>query len=539
MAERTVKVSLVIDDKGSVKVMRQAGDESSRTEGKLKHLDKGVKELGKSFGGLKGMIGLGLGSLGAGGLVFGLKDIASKTSEIAAETEKFHTITGIGASSSLAYSQALKARGLSGESVTKAFGLLSKNIKSAELQEHSFAVTREKSAAKGRIATGMLGRQASAFKELGINLTGFNKLAEQGKLEKITKSFEAMAPGMKKTRLERELFGRGGNTLSTVLEKNNLGLTHQIDLVKKFFPTVKGGANAMNELLEKQAESKMAWEGLEFTIGQKLIPVMTEVMGWFSKLAVSIEKGHGIWGTLERDIEKVIHVSESIFGWFKENKWAVEGLTVAMQLLIPLFAFEKVAKFASALKGLAIVSGISKLLGVGGFATAAGEASAAASAAGGGIGATMLAFAPEIAAFTFVLVGFYEAYKHLKEIGQFFHKNIFGTNPVEYSYKTGAPRKQARLAPAITGPLGIWGEQYRNYAHDTAISPREREAGQRSIIESISRERHITEGAAAAAIIHLHLDSLKVAEAILRNPRARRTIAEGTATHAQGMTARK
>jgi len=338
--ERAVKTTLVIDSLGAVRALRSTADESGRTEHHLGKLDKSVKGLGRSFGGLKSMIGFGLSGLGVGGLAFGLSSIASKTKEVTSETEKFHAITGIGAQSSLYYTQALKARGLSGESVTKAFGFLAKNMRSAELQEHKFAMGQEKATAKGKITTSELGRQATAFKELGISLAGFNHLTEQQKLEKITKSFEALAPGIRKTRLERELFGRGGNQLSTVLEKNNLGLSHQIALAKKFFPTIKGGAGAMNELLEKQAESKMAWEGFEFTIGQKLIPAMNKVMTVFSEVVVWLERQKGLWRAVGNAaqivggiLRGVVGAVKTVVAWFERHRLATDALKVSLYVM--------------------------------------------------------------------------------------------------------------------------------------------------------------------------------------------------------------
>src|SRR2546426_619543 len=145
-------------------------------------------------------------------------------------------------------------RSTAGEAVTKAFGFLAKNMRTAELQEQKLGMSQARAAAKGKVATTELGRQAKAFQELGINLAEFNRLTEAQKLEKITKAFEALPDGMRKTRLERELFGRGGNQLAPVLEKDNLGLSHQIELVKKFYPTLKGGSAGLRELNEKSAE---------------------------------------------------------------------------------------------------------------------------------------------------------------------------------------------------------------------------------------------------------------------------------------------
>lgn len=487
MTDRQVKVTLVIDEKGAVKAMRSAGDESARTEGKFKGLDKQVKGLGSSFGGLKNMVGMGLGALGVGGLAFGLSDIASKTKEVAAETEKFHSITGIGATQSLQYTQALKARGLSGESVSKAFGFLAKNIRSAELQEAKYTMSQTKAVTTSKAASTVLGRQAMALKELGIGLTQFNRLSEAQKIEEITKKFEALAPGIQKTRLERELFGRGGNQLSIVLEKNNLGLSHQMELVKKFFPEIKGGANAMNELLEKQAESKMAWEGLEFTIGQKLIPIMTSLMGTFSKVVQEVEQGKGSWGELRGTFEGVAGVVKSIWEGFSNLVGPSNALKSAVGGFVAIMAVEKVVKFGSAISSLA--------------------------------------FAPEFiaAAGTFLLM--------MKGLEALAGKPILKMLGEE----TGL-LPHTVTTTNVPGHPSLTGAQTHKAAIDLLRTPG-------ALAQSLKqdKERHEAPGAAElqATKIDFHIDSVKIAEAFLKNPRTRRQIAEATAIYSQQMTARK
>ncbi len=501
MPDRVVKTTLLIDEHGAVKAVRGVGEESGRTEHKLRELDKGVKGLGKSFGGLKSMIGLGLGALGVGSLIGGLESVASKTKEIALETEKFHTQTGLSATSSLYYDKALKARGLSSEAVGKAFGFLSKNVRSAELQEKAYGLSQNKAILKGKASTAVLGRQASAFRELGIDLNAFNKLSEQGKLEEVTKQFEALPAGMKKTRLERELFGRGGNELSIVLEKGNLGLTHQIDLVKKYFPTIKGGTNAMNELVEKQTESKLAWEGLEFTLGQKLIPVMTEVMGWFSRTAIEVEKGRGVWGALGHDITGVYNAGKDVVGFLEKLGKAFNinigsgglgaalatfaGVKLGKKALRPVGAAGKVGK-----AGVSLLKGHPELAPF-----AAGAAIPFASAYG--IHAGVEALSP----------GYLKEHS-IAEINRAFLGGQLGTR-----YGPGR-------VPSLSGR-----------AAGGAESPAEAQILARAI-ESLkpTHDEH--------AYI-LNMDGAKVAEGLLKNPRARREIAEAVAIYAQAKTARK
>lgn len=361
---REVRVSLVIDEHGAVKALRTTADESDKTEHKLGQLDKGVKELGKSFGGLKGLVGMGLGALGAGGLAFGLKDIASKTGEIAEETHKFSSISGFGTNTSLRYTAALKAKGISAEAGGRMFAFLAKNVQTAERQQYMFASSQDKAAAKGKQATGLLGVQATAFEKLGINLSQFRTLSEEAKFDLVIKKFEAMKSGMQKTAFAKEIFGKGGQEMLQILGGGALGLSHMTEMAKKFFPTITGeGKQAMDELMVKQAESKMAWEGLEFTLGEKVVPAMTTVDSWFSKLAVSIEHGRGIWGSLESTLGTGVHDFEDIYGWLGKNKWAVDALGYSVAGLGVLWGTSKVIDFVSAIGKLSVIKGLAGMVG--------------------------------------------------------------------------------------------------------------------------------------------------------------------------------
>lgn len=511
--DRQVKITLVIDEKGAVRAMRTTGDEGEHADRKLGKLDKSVKGLGKSFGGLKSLIGYGLGAAGLGGLAFGLKDIVSATGELAEETHKFHSITGMGEQSSLDYTAALKARGIGAEAGGNAFKFLAKNIQLAERQEHTYGLAQEKASAKHKIATGLLGVQATAFKLLGIDLTQFSHLSEQAKFETIIKKFEGMKDGAEKTRLALQIFGRGGTALLPVLDKGALGLSHFDQMAKRFFPTLKGGAHELEELQEKQSESKMAWEGLEFTLGVKLIPAITETEAWFSKLVVSVEQGHGVWGTLEEDGAFVVDSLKSVVHWFEGSQTAVVALEGVLGFLGAAWGVEKVVSFGKAVKSLALVRGITKLLGYGGLATAAEEA-------GTGTAAGLAALAPEILAVTAAVGLVYEGVKHAEEIREF-----FGIGKTLTVHKKGPPT----LTPA---------EQRRSeqlFLRDPHILSSELD---------LAHQRH--EEIAPAALnalatikADLHLDSVKVAEAFLHNPHAARLVTEAVARHAKKQQARK
>jgi hypothetical protein len=539
VSDRTVKVSLVIDDKGSVKVLRQAGHESGRTEGKLKNLDRSIKGLGKSFGGLKGMIGFGFGALTGGGLALGIDSIASKTKEVAEQTEKFSSISGLGATQSLRFNAALRARGISTDSVGRAFFKLGKTIQTAEQQERAFAMSQARAAAKGRVATTSLGAQAKAFVALGISATAFGKLTEEQKMESLIKRLSAIKDGTEKNTVAQALFSKSAVQLIPVLKGGALGFEHQYNLAKKFFPTIKGeGKQAMQELLLKQAESKMAWEGLEFTIGQKLIPTMTSAMGAFSGVVVEVEKGKGAWGGLRTDIEGVASAGKGVVVFFEKMGKAfnipVEAGALAAfagihTLKHPVKTTRTSTKFLSKAAKFAyqhpVIAGPEVIFGGTAAALTAAygidvyksrkELAVHAQGAlgmlkGGASFQSILAAAPGSAAEANML-------KSMQRQG-------YGNTRLGGKAATGvfSPMESKLVSRLLEHPSHL------NQKAISGLTPAE--------IGVIVAAAHRGE---KSPKVDVHLDSTKIAEALMHNPRARRIVAETTAKEAAFMTARK
>lgn len=513
MTDRTVKTTLIIDESGAVKAVHAVGDESGKTTPKLEHLDKGVKQLGHSFGGLKTMIGAGLGALGVGGIAYGLKDIVSGLGETTAEVEKFHAVSGIGAQKSLDLTAALKARGIGSEAGANAFKFLSKNIQSAERQQHSFGVSQVKAAESGKAVTGLLGVQALAFKELGINVKDFAKLGEEQKLDLVTKKFENMADGAQKTRLAVQLFGRGGTALLPVLDKGALGLGHFTDLARKYFPTLKEGSAGLEEWKLKQDEFDLASEGLEFTLGMKLIPVLSDVASELSKTILEIEKGHGTWGTLERDIEGVVSVGKSILGFFERSKLATKALTYALYGLGAAWGIDKVLAFGRAMAGLSVITGISKaiqflaggdvlltlqvgLLDAAGGMTAFGAAT---------VGA-LAAIAPFVAAGAAVY-GIIEGLDHILPAGSR-PENLLGGN------QPGEKKREGQIG---------FKQRLNNIAHE----------------QHLHHHSQATTAHGGTAKIELHVSGHVLGEVLVRDAATARLLAESSAHYTSKLAARK
>lgn len=537
MTDRIVKTTLIIDDHGSVKVVHGLGDESGKTEHKLGGLDRSVKGLGKSFGGLKGMIGAGLGAIGVGGLAFGLSDIASKTKEIAGETEKFSAISGMGATASLRFGAALKARGIDSEAGGRAFKFFSKSLETATRQQYTYATANQKAAAKGKLATGLLGVQASAYQRLGLNLGKLSQMSEETKFTTVLGRLSALKDGTEKTAIATALFGKGAIALSPILEKGALGWEHQYKMAKKFFPTIKGeGAAAMRELLAKQAESKMAWEGLEFTLGMKLIPVMTTVFGWMSKVAGEVESGRGFWGGLGKDIEGVALAVKGVVGWLaKLGKTfnipvGVSGLGAALMAFAGIHAAKHPIKAAkTAGKLLKVASEHPEIAPV--------------------IAGAAIPFASAYAIRKGVAAMFGKSFLGEKSTGDW-TKALFGSGkgltvrngelkPArgfpdtkgEGKPATGreTPREARELSRLLEHPNLLTAHTARG------LTPNEVEKIAEAFMRAHKPEPQVITG-------RLEGDSKltqAIAEALHLDPKARRHLAEATAQYAQGMTARK
>jgi hypothetical protein len=364
MADRVVRYIFEGDETSAVRAMTRVEEGAGKAGKSLDLTGRKSDELGKHFSSLRGSLGSlvsgfgGLsgvgGLLAGGGVIAGLAAVTDKTKELATQTETFHAISGLGANESLRYSEALQARGIGAEAGGKAFRFLAKNIQLAERQEYTYGTAQQKAAEKGKLATGLLGVQALAFHRLGIqSAAAFKGLSSEQQFQTIIRAFSHMKDGTEKTQLALQIFGRGGTALLPVLNETSLGLEHQYQLAKRFFPTLKGeGVRSLEELKEKQAESKMAWEGLEFTLGMKLIPVLTAVMEWFTKVSQEIRQGTGFWGELGRTVEGVVNDFKAVVGWFERTPLALAGLKAALISLGGLWAANKIVAFGYALLGL-------------------------------------------------------------------------------------------------------------------------------------------------------------------------------------------
>lgn len=544
---RTVEWKLVVDEEGSIKKMEMVGKEAEKvdkhfdeTKHKASSLKESLKGLAGEFGGLKSIAGMALGAVGFGGAAFGLENVLSTTSSLAEETDKFQKTTGMGAQSSLDYVAALKARGIGAEAVTRAYKGLGKSVESAERQQYSYSVGAEKAHQTGRIYTSQLGSQAEAFQRLGVSTAQLKSLSPEKQFELITGKLEHMKGGLEKTNLATLLFGKGGMALLPVLEQGSLSLNKYYLMAKRFFPTLKGGAHTMEELQEKQAESKMAWEGLEFTLGMKLAPALSSVMGWFSKLIAELEHGHGVWGTVGKDTSMVAKDVKEVAVWIDKTHEVLYPLLGTLGLLGAAWGVEKVIGFYEAVKKLTLLQMLAST--VKGFGVAVGLLPAeeeAATVATAGMDAAFVALLPEVLAVAAAVGEFtLKAPKSLGGEGGTYAEEAAKLLPFGPTTQAAGPsskKEERSLRDVYKSDL-----EHHRYATPKIRAEMERQVyGHAKPLPHVAQPLHHPDSGHHEHAAHIHIDGVKVGEVVSRNARAMRHIAEGVERAVLQRTARK
>ena len=134
------------------------------------------------------------------------------------------------------------------------------------------------------------GKEAKeAFSAVGVSATddvGKLRPLDQVMLD-VADRFASMADGAEKNALAMKLFGKSGMDLIPMLNLGRKGLQENIDKMQKFGAVTLEEARAGNAFNEAMTELQAATGGLTRTIGNALIPVMTDLA---TKIAGAIAK---------------------------------------------------------------------------------------------------------------------------------------------------------------------------------------------------------------------------------------------------------
>lgn len=354
---------------------------------KTKDASKHAEKHSHAFrGAAKSAAGFATGAIGAYGLFEVARSSLSSIGETAGEVNKAQSLGLTGSTQqTVQLLAAYKARGLGMQNLQMQAKGLAKAVLTAETQEKKFGAATQKSSAaiqKKQLAllkaeaagkpyaiaqaklalheagsTAELGSKAKAFQILGINVQQFSKMSGTEQLKLVNERMSALPPSLTKTRIAAELFGKSGTKMLPLFTKGALGIGAMEKAAKEFLPSMKGGSKGLEEMELSEAKLSLATTGLKLRIGMALIPILSALMKWFTKLYDNITHGRGAWKGIEKAISTVAHVAWEFLGtakevvtWIAKSEVGVIALTAALVVLAGVWGVSKIASFISSIQ---------------------------------------------------------------------------------------------------------------------------------------------------------------------------------------------
>lgn len=228
------------------------------------HASKVLKDVGEAAKGAEGKMskmkaagGIALAALAAGAIDFGKKSI-DKFQEVGGETLTLQRQLGLTAQQASRLRFAGEETGVTAQTLGTTFGILSKHLSANDKAWQSLGVST---------------------KDAHGNTKSMSDL-----IPDIADKFAKMPNGPKKTAEAMKLFGRSGKDLLPFLNKGKDGLKELGKESDKYGDTLNSkDTAAVHKNIVAKRELGAAVSGLEIQLGQKLLPIVTSVVTWFSK----------------------------------------------------------------------------------------------------------------------------------------------------------------------------------------------------------------------------------------------------------------
>jgi len=354
MADKKLKLELIVDDKGTVTVKQfgekaeEAADKGTRSFNKF---SDSLKILNTNFSGVfniakkGGLILAGMGAAGGTALIAMTKSAANAGDEY----QKMSQRVGVSVEALSSLSHAAELSGATISTVETSLKLLSKRMLDAD---------------QG------LAEAKRSFEELGISVTnsgGSLRAADQVMLE-IADSMKTMEDRTKATALAQELFGRSGTELLPMLSQGSEAIREmQIEAEKLGITWTQAGADSAANFNDALTRLTGSLTGAKNVIGQNLLPVMTKYIEkisiWISENKELIAQGierflSAFFPVLQNIAAALILISEKTADWIKSNdslmnsgffgllttiKIALEAIGVAVKIVTSFINLFKAA----------------------------------------------------------------------------------------------------------------------------------------------------------------------------------------------------
>lgn len=251
-----------------------------RTEGASHHAYETIRT---THDGIRARFGetLRAASLMGGGvaLAYGVfsqgRQAITATNELAHATMQLRAATGLDAQQASAWVAIAHSRGVESSSLQTSFNALARVTSTAT---DAF-----------RTSTGTLSAAGAAFHNLGISQQELQSVQGNmpAQLNLIADGFERMGPGVDRTRIAQQLFGRSYSQILPILADGKKGLQDNIDTATEYGATLSGPTlEGMHRLRAEQQQLSLEMLGMRVRIASALEPALLDLAG------VALHVGH-------------------------------------------------------------------------------------------------------------------------------------------------------------------------------------------------------------------------------------------------------
>lgn len=216
---------------------------------------KAAEESSKHVGSAAKAMG---GYLAAFGGYEVIKSATDATSEFYHSTQQLTQNFGLSSKAASEWGAVMQSRGVDATKLTLTFKTLSAQVHSASEGSKSSTAT---------------------FKELGISQQELKKHGDDLNwvLGQVSDGLAKMPPGTDRASLSSKLFGRTWQTIAPIVRDGKKSMDEQLSTADKYGATIGGSQKAIEGMIEKQRDFKLATLGLQITLGNVLMPILLTV----------------------------------------------------------------------------------------------------------------------------------------------------------------------------------------------------------------------------------------------------------------------
>lgn len=257
-------VEIIIDGKDKF------SDVSSQVRREVNTLEKDATTMGSRISGAMGLAATATIAAGVG-IAAGVLKATMAYAQYAERIRDVSIKTGQSVEDSARLVNAADDVGVSYESLSKGLNVFSRNMVQVQEQEAGFSTS--------------LTNNQKVLESLGIQVTDFNGQIRPTKqlLEDLSDVFSRMPDGPTKTGLAMQLFGRGGTEMIQFLNQGRTALQASYADAEKWGQILSGkDVEAAHQFTLANRDLSDSLESLQIKLGQKAIPVLTELSRAFT-----------------------------------------------------------------------------------------------------------------------------------------------------------------------------------------------------------------------------------------------------------------